>query len=107
MSNLKVMILCGRSPRHLYVANKLCSASNPAAIVQEVGSQWTAKKVLKLLRPDNFFRKVWRWLRDRKRYVGGGEAKFFFGSTEANLDRCAKESLQNLRKIYNGVYGRE
>ena len=87
MSNLKVIILCGRSPRHLYVANKLCSASNPVAIVQEVGSQWTAKKVLKLLRPDNFFRKVWRWLRDRKRYVGGGEAKFFFNSTEAKLDR--------------------
>ena len=87
MSNLKIMILCGRSPRHLYVANKLCSASNPVAIVQEVGSQWTAKKVLKLLRPYNFFRKVWRWLRDRKRYIGGGEAKFFFNSTEPKLDR--------------------
>jgi hypothetical protein len=87
MSNLKVMILCGRSPRHLYVANKLCSTSNTAAIVQEVGTHWTAKKVFKLLRPNNFFRKVWRWLRDRKRYTGGGEAKFFFGSQEPKLDR--------------------
>jgi hypothetical protein len=87
MSNLKVMILCGRSPRHLHVANKLCAASNPVAIVQEVGSQLTAKKVFKLLRPDNFFRKLSRWIRDRKRYTGGGEAKFFFGSTEPKLDR--------------------
>ncbi len=87
MSKLSVMILCGRSPRHLYVANKLCAATNTVAIVQEVGSHWTAKKIVKLLRPDNFFRKVWRWLRDRKRYVGGGEAKFFFGSKEPVLDR--------------------
>jgi len=87
MSNLKIMILCGRSPRHLYVANRLCAASRPLAIVQEVGSQWTVKKVLRLLRPDNFSRKVWRWIRDRQRYIGKGEAKFFFGSKEPKLDR--------------------
>lgn len=81
------MILCGRSPRHLYVANKLCTASLPVAIVQEVGTQWTTKKVLKLLRPDNFFRKLWRWLRDRRRYIGGGEGKFFFGTSEPKLAR--------------------
>lgn len=46
------------------------------------------KKVLKLLRPDNLWRKVWRWLRDRKRYVGGGEGKFFFGSNEPVLQRA-------------------
>ena len=87
MSKLKIMILCGRSPRHLYVANKLCTASLPVAIVQEVGTQWTTKKVLKLLRPDNFFRKLWRWLRDRRRYIGGGEGKFFFGTSEPKLAR--------------------
>ncbi len=87
MSKLTIMILCGRSPRHLHVANRLCRAANPVAIVQETGSQWSAKKIAKLLRPDNFFRKVWRWLRDRKRYTGGGEATFFFGDKNPHLER--------------------
>jgi hypothetical protein len=87
MPDLSVMVLCGRSPRHLYVANRLCRAANVVAIVQEAGSHWTVKKVLKLLRPDNFWRKAWRWLRDRRRYVGGGEGKFFFGDAEPKLDR--------------------
>lgn len=87
MAELTVMVLCGRSPRHLYVANRLCRAANVVAIVQEAGSHWTLKKVLKLLRPDNFFRKAWRWLRDRRRYVGGGEGKFFFGDAAPKLDR--------------------
>lgn len=86
-AELSVMLLCGRSPRHLCVANRLCGAANVVAIVQEAGSHWSAKKVLKLLRPDNFWRKAWRWLRDRKRYAGGGEGKFFFGEAEPRLDR--------------------
>ncbi len=86
MPKLSVMILCGRSPRHLYVANKICAAAMPVAIIQEVGSQWTLKKILKLLRPDNFYRKAWRWLRDRRRYVGGNEATFFFGDKPPTLD---------------------
>ena len=38
MSSLSVMILCGRSPRHLYVANRLCESARAVAIVQETGS---------------------------------------------------------------------
>lgn len=87
MSDLKVMILCGRSPRHLYIANKICSASKPVAIVQEVGSHWTFKKIINLLKPANLYKKIWRWLRDRKRYLGGKEAQFFFGDNEPSLDR--------------------
>ena len=34
MSSLTVMILCGRSPRHLYVANRLCESARPVAVVQ-------------------------------------------------------------------------
>ncbi len=45
------------------------------------------KKPCKKLRPDNLFRKVWRWLRDRRRYTGNREAKFFFGDGEPRLDR--------------------
>ena len=86
MSNLKVMILCGRSPRHLYIANKLCSASQPVAIVQEVGSHLTFKKILNLLKPANLYKKIWRWLRDSKRYLGDKEAHFFFGDKEASLN---------------------
>ncbi len=87
MDDFSVMVLCGRSPRHLYVANRLCRAAHVVAIVQEAGSHWTAKKVLKLLRPDNLWRKVWRWVRDRRRYVGNGEAQFFFGDTVPRLEQ--------------------
>ncbi|CAG9933539.1 formyl transferase [Candidatus Nitrotoga arctica] len=87
MAELSIMVLCGRAPRHLYVANRLCSTARVVAIVQEAGSHWTYKKILKLLRPDNLWRKVWRWLRDRKRYADGGEGKFFFGGAEPQLDR--------------------
>ena len=38
MSDFSVMILCGRSPRHLHVANRLCQRRAPLAIVQETGS---------------------------------------------------------------------
>ena len=84
---LRVLVLCGRSPRHLYVANALCQAADVVAIVQESGSEFTWKKLARTLRPDNFFRKVWRWLRDRRRYTGNGEAGFFFGTQSPRLDR--------------------
>lgn len=81
------MILCGRSARHLHVANALCRAGEPVAIVQETGGEWSLKKALKKLRPDNLGRKGWRWLRDRRRYTGNPEAKFFFPNGEPRLDR--------------------
>jgi len=87
MSDLSVLILCGRSPRHLYVANRLCKAARPLAIVHETGTQWTAAKIASKLQPAKLGRKAWRWLRDRRRYVGGGEGKFFFGSEAPALDR--------------------
>jgi len=87
MSNLSILILCGSSARHLYVANALCKAGKPIAIVQETGAQWSLAKVFKLLKPTKLYRKVWRWLRDRKRYTGNKEDEFFFGDQEARLDR--------------------
>ena len=87
MSKLRIMILCGRSARHLHVANTLCRAGETLAIVQETGGEWNLKKTLKKLRPDHLFRKVWRWLRDRRRYTGNPEAKFFFPHGEPRLDR--------------------
>ena len=86
MSELSLLILCGRSPRHLYVANALCRAGRPLAIVQETGGEWSLRKTLKKLRPGNLSRKLWRWLRDRRRYTGGGEARFFFGAESPRLD---------------------
>lgn len=83
---LRVMVLCGRSPRHLHVANVLCRSADVLAIVQETGADFSWKKLAKTLRPDNFFRKAWRWLRDRRRYTGNGEARFFFGEQPAQLD---------------------
>lgn len=86
MSQLRLMILCGRSARHLHVANTLCRAGEALAIVQEAGGEWSLQKTLKKLRPDNLFRKIWRWLRDRRRYTGNPEAKFFFPDGEPRLD---------------------
>jgi methionyl-tRNA formyltransferase len=90
MANLTVMVLCGRSPRHLYVANRLCASARPVAIVQETGSQLTARRIVRQLKPDNLWRKGSRWLRDRRRYAGGQEARFFF---EANPPRLARPDL--------------
>jgi methionyl-tRNA formyltransferase len=86
-SQLRVMVLCGRSPRHLYVANALCKAADVLAIVQENGSEFSWTKLAKKLRPDNFARKAWRWLRDRRRYTGNKEGQFFFGEQPPRLDR--------------------
>ncbi len=86
MDKLKIMVLCGRSPRHLYVANALCEAAEVLAIVQETSREWNIRKLLKKLRPENLFRKVWRWLRDRRRYTGNGEARFFFPGAPPKLD---------------------
>ena len=88
MERLRVMILCGRSPRHLYVANRLCRACEPVAIVQETGGEDRLAKLWKLIRrPRRLFEKFWRWLRDRRRYVGGQEARYFFGDARPKLDR--------------------
>jgi hypothetical protein len=85
-SKLRVMVLCGRSARHVHVANALCEAADVVAIVNETGSAFTWKKLFKTLRPDNLYRKVWRWLRDRRRYTGNPEALFFFGDGVARLN---------------------
>lgn len=87
MSRLRLMILCGRSARHLYVANALCRAGEPLAIVQETGGEWNLAKTMKKLRPDRLLRKAWRWLRDRRRYTGNPEAKYFFPIGSPGLDR--------------------
>jgi methionyl-tRNA formyltransferase len=87
LADLCIIIFCGRSPRHLYVANRLCRAANVLAIVQETGSHWSAKKIRRMLAPANLWRKASRWLRDRKRYQGNPEAKFFFGDKVPTLER--------------------
>jgi methionyl-tRNA formyltransferase len=118
MSNLSLMILCGRSPRHLYVANRLCEGARAVAIVQETGSELDGRKLLKKLRPANLWQKGWRWLRDRRRYVGGREGKFFFGDNPPRLslpdlvfevphvnDRRVVELAQRLRPDIIAVFG--
>lgn len=90
MNRLRVLLLCGRSPRHLYVANALCGAADVAAVVHETGSEWNASKLSRLLRPDTLYRKTWRWLRDRRRYGGGGEGRFFFGEGPPRLVPAAR-----------------
>lgn len=77
----RVMILCGRSPRHLYVANRLSAVVEVLAIVHEA-NPWNAAKLRKLINPKLVWSKGWRWLRDRRRrHVSQDEASFFFGTT--------------------------
>ena len=88
MSQLSVIILCGQSPRHLHFANQLCKACKPLAIIQESGHDAPLKKIInRLVNPAKLWRKVWRWLRDRKRYAGNPEAKFFFADHAPKLER--------------------
>jgi methionyl-tRNA formyltransferase len=82
----RVMILCGRSARHLYLANRLCRSCDPVAIVHEM-DVWDSRKLRKLLKPKVLWSKGWRWLRDRRRYTGNPEARFFFGDGPPQLDR--------------------
>ncbi len=86
MSKLSVVILCGQSPRHLYFANQVAKACKPLAIIQESGHNAPFMKLIKLLlKPKSLWRKINRWLRDRKRYRGNKEAEFFFANAVAQL----------------------
>lgn len=88
MSSLKVLVLCGQSPRHLYVANRLCDAADVLAVVHESGKRFDAKRILNLLlHPRILLRKAWRWLRDRRRYSGNPEAHYFFGDADPHLNK--------------------
>ena len=87
MSDLSLMILCGTSPRHLYVANRLCASGRPLAIVQERTRSVDLAKVLRQIASGQLWRKGWRWLRDRRRYADGREARFFFESKPPQLLR--------------------
>lgn len=87
MPEPRVMILCGRSARHLYVANRLCRAAAVTDIVHEAAAHWSFDKLVRNVRPDVAWRKGWRWLRDRRRYAGNPEARFFFGDAGMRLDR--------------------
>jgi folate-dependent phosphoribosylglycinamide formyltransferase PurN len=86
MSKLSVIILCGQSPRHLYFANQVAHACKPLAIIQESGHIDVYMKIIKLLlKPASLWRKLNRWIRDRKRYRGHKEAEFFFANETPQL----------------------
>jgi methionyl-tRNA formyltransferase len=87
VSQLTVLILCGRSPHHLYVANRLCGAGTPLAIVQETGREWTARNFSRAMRPANLWSKVSRGIRDRGHDRDDAETKFFFGDEAPALSR--------------------
>ncbi len=82
---LRLMVLCGQSPRHLHVANRLCEAGEVVAIVHEEGRELGLKTFLRKLRPQTLLPKIWRWVRDRPRYANQDEAKFFFGDQPPRL----------------------
>jgi len=88
MSEVSVLILCGRAPRHLYLANRLCRTSEVLAIVHERSTDLSLRALPPKLRPRHLARRLWRGLRDRIRFAGGGEARFFFGSSPPILDRA-------------------
>ncbi len=60
------------------------------AIIQENGHHAPLKKVINLLiNPKQLRIKIWRWLRDRKRYAGNKEAQFFFADKPPQLDHSS------------------
>jgi len=69
------------------VANRLCRSLNVVGIVQEVGRRVTARKLGSLLQPKTAARRIGRWVRDRRRYAGNPEAKFFFAAAPVALER--------------------
>ncbi|XXY12792.1 formyl transferase [Sorangium sp. So ce216] len=87
MARATAMLICGRNPRHLYVANRICQSVDPVVIVQESGQSWSYQKVRAKLRPGEIAAKAWRTLRDHRRYADGQEARFFFGDARPHLDR--------------------
>jgi methionyl-tRNA formyltransferase len=82
---LKLVLLCGRESRHLYLANRLGRAGDVVAVVQEQRPPWSWQRVRRALRPARLARKL-RW-----RLSSGGrdpvEARFFFGDRAPALDR--------------------
>jgi hypothetical protein len=87
MSDLSVVILCGRSPRHLYLANRLCRAGRPLAIVQENGVALAPARLTRFLHPVRLWRKLVRRLRTARLDLAGREAAFFFPQSVPALDR--------------------
>ena len=87
MSILTVLVLCGQSPRHIYVANKICEAAEPVAIVHETGRDLSFKNLKKKLRPRVLLSKINRKLREMRRPSPDDEAVFFFGDAEPALTR--------------------
>lgn len=97
-SNLSVIVLCGSSPRHLYVANKLCKGADVRAIFQEKGREVSVAKVVKWIsKPKILWRKICRKIREFDRYSGKREAAFFFEKREPELDE--KELLIEVQYI--------
>jgi methionyl-tRNA formyltransferase len=76
------MVLCGRSPVICTWPTR-CAIGEVLAIVQETGSEFSWKKLAAPAAPRQLLPQVWRWLRDRRRYTGNREAKFFFGDQTA------------------------
>ena len=78
------MVLCGRSAAPPVRGQRAVPRGRRAwPSCRKPARECSWKKLAQKLRPDNLFRKAWRWLRDRRRYTGNGEAKFFFGDAPA------------------------
>src|SRR5438046_7213312 len=61
--------------------------AGPLAIVKQTGRQWSAKKTVRTWRRGGWWSKASRLLRDRRRFKGDAEARFFFGTQPARLVR--------------------
>ncbi len=86
MARTSVMLICGRHPRHLYVANRICQSFEPVLIVQESGPLWTDEKVPEARGLGGIVGNAWRTIRGRPR-EDGQEARFFFGDRLPQIDR--------------------
>lgn len=79
----RIVVLCGRAPRHLQFANRLGRAADVAAVVQEAPRRCTWQRLRRALRP----RRVRDRILARLGQAVSAEARFFFGDRSPALDQ--------------------
>ena len=75
---MRVAVLCGRSPRSIYVANALCAGLNVRCVICEVGREYSWKKVRANVTPATIRAKLYRRVQPYLFPPDVDQGRFFF-----------------------------
>ena len=75
---MRVGVLCGGSPRSMYVANTLCAGLDVACILCEVGREYSWRKLRRSLRPAIIRAKLYRRIQPRLFPPDVDQGRFLF-----------------------------